>query len=392
MNFISAIRLALKGIASNKVRSFLTMLGVIIGVCTVIILVAVGKGATASVTENISSMGSNLISVMITGRGAKTSLNNSEIEKISQLDGVVGVAPTMSQSVDLKYGLTTTESISLVGITPEYETVKSRKVDSGRFILPLDLDNRQKVALVGTTVVEDLFGGDNPIGKEMQINGAKFTVIGVLEEKGSSGREDQDETVFIPLTTAQRLFQNARITNVSIQAESADKVDTAMSSLENFLKKTFRDEDQNSFRVFNQAELLSTISQTTATLTMMLGGIAGISLMVGGIGIMNIMLVTVTERTREIGIRKSIGAKRRDILTQFLIESIVISGLGGIIGIIVGIGGSKLLSSLTSITTVVSLNVILMAFAFAVFVGIFFGMYPANKAAKLSPIEALRFE
>jgi len=392
MSFFAAAKLALKGILANKVRSFLTMLGVIIGVFTVIILVSVGKGATASVTENISSMGSNLISLSIIGQGAKTSLNEKDIGKIAALEGVAGISPTLNQSVDLKYATSKTEGISLVGVTADYAAINNRTVSSGRFILPVDLANRQKVALVGTTVVADLFGGDSPLGKNLEVDGVSFRVIGILESKGSSGREDQDETVLVPLTTAQRLYQDANYRSLSIQVAGADQVDAVMGRLETLLAKIFRDQEGNAYRIFNQAELLSTISEVTGTLTLMLGGIAGISLLVGGIGIMNIMLVTVTERTREIGIRKSLGAKRRDILTQFLIESIVISGLGGLLGIAFGWGGSRLLTSLAGINTVVNLDVILLAFAFAVFVGIFFGIYPANKAAKLNPIEALRSE
>lgn len=381
--------LALKSIASNKMRSFLTMLGVIIGVAAVITLVSLGQGATASVTSSIESMGSNLVSVTITGRGTISSLTYQEALEFKEIKGVKAVAPTVSGKANIKYGTKTFEG-SVDGVNSEYQEVRNHTVQEGRFILPLDLEYKQRVALLGTAVIKEIFGTVNPIGETVQINGANFTVVGILEEKGTSMTGNNDEKIFIPLTTAQRIFQTAGVKSISIQAENAESVDHVVTELTGKLTKAFKSDE--GFRVFNQSEMLSTVNQVTGTLTLMLGGIAGISLLVGGIGIMNIMLVSVTERTNEIGIRKAIGAKRRDILTQFLIEAIVISGFGGVLGVILGLAGSYLIGKLTGLTIIMSSGFTILAFSFSVFVGVFFGIYPADKASKLKPIDALRFE
>lgn len=389
MDFSQAIKLAFGGILGNKMRSFLTMLGVIIGVSTVIILVSVGQGSTQQVTSQIESMGSNLISVTIMGRGEVKGLTYQEAMKLGERPGVSGVAPSVSGSVTVKYG-TKTADTSLEGANDQYATVRNHKTSTGRSILPVDVEYRQKVALLGTEVSKSLFGFGSPIGQFVKINGVNFKVVGLLEEKGSSSMGSSDDKVVIPITTAQRLLSDTQIRSISLQAKSKEDVDMVVSQLESTLLRKFKDEDN--YRVFNQAEMLSTVSQVTGTLTMMLGGIAGVSLLVGGIGIMNIMLVSVTERTREIGIRKAIGAKRKDILRQFLVEAIVISSTGGIVGILLGYLGSKGVGSLMGMTTVVSTQVALLAFGFSMLVGVFFGLYPANKASRLKPIEALRFE
>lgn len=391
MGFTMAVKLALSGIIANKMRTLLTMLGIIIGVSAVIILVSVGQGTTASVTENIESMGTNLVSVTIMGRGIDNSLSYDEAMSLADKMGIEGVAPVVSGSVTAKYGTKTMEDLSVEGVNADYQHVRNQEVQSGRFIMPLDVEHRQKVAVLGTDVVQEIFGSVNPLGESVQINGMDFKVVGILESKGSSLQGSGDEKIIIPVTTAQRLFKSQGVRNIYIGAESSDKVDLVVAQVEAYLYNKF-DKNEDSYRVFNQTEMLDTVADVTQSMTLMLGGIAGISLLVGGIGIMNIMLVTVTERTREIGIRKAIGAKRRDIMRQFLLESATISGVGGIIGLLVGLGGNNLLSSLAGIKTQSSLPILAIAFSFSLVVGIFFGLYPASKASKLKPVDALRFE
>jgi putative ABC transport system permease protein len=389
MDFSQAVRLAIAGIKANKMRSFLTMLGVIIGVSTVIILVSVGQGSAKQVTGQIESLGSNLISVSIRGRGEVSGLSYQEALKLGDKPAVSGIAPTLSGSVTVKYG-TKEADTTLEGTNDQYAQVRNQKTGQGRFLLPVDIDYRQKVVILGSEVSNKLFGFGSPIGQEVKINGVKFKVVGVLETKGSSMGGSSDDKVVIPITTAMRLLANPQISSISLQVKSKEDVDLAVSQLESALLRKFKDEEN--YRVFNQAEMLSTVNQVTGTLTMMLGGIAGVSLLVGGIGIMNIMLVSVTERTREIGIRKAIGAKRRDILRQFLVEAVVISSMGGILGILIGISGAKAIGALMKMTLVTSPQIMLLAVSFSVLVGVVFGIFPANKASRLKPIDALRFE
>lgn len=389
MNFITAFKISIKGIFSNKTRTFLTMLGVIIGVCTVIVLTSLGQGTTASVTESIESMGSNILSITIRDGGLKDSLSYNEAMEMKEIEGVSNVAPIVNGSATVKYGSNSMD-ISFEGVDENYQDVRNHTVQSGRFISHLDVDNRNRVTLLGTEVVNELFGGGNPIGEYVYIDGSKFKVVGVLEEKGTSMTGNNDEKVFIPVTTAERFNKSTGIKSIYIQSESSEVVSDVQDKVIRELTKTFGDEE--AVRVFNQSDVLSTVSEVTGTLTLMLGGIAAISLLVGGIGIMNIMLVSVRERTREIGIRKAIGAKRKDILVEFLIESSVISGIGGIIGIALGLGGSSLISGVMNIKAVTTPDIIMISFIFSLIVGIFFGIYPANKAAGLKPVDALRYE
>ena len=386
------LKVSINSIVANKLRSFLTMLGVIIGVSAVIILVSIGQGTTASITQSIESMGSNLITVRITGRGTDNTLTYEETKAFAELDGIAASSPVVSGNVTIKYGLKEMERISLQGVDSDYETVRNRKVQGGRGILSLDLDNRLKTAVLGVDVINELFeSGTDPVGKSVQINGANFTVIGVLNKSGSSMGSNNDKIILIPITTAQRFLSSKGISMVYASAENADVSATAVSAIKNVLYEKFK-EDEDAYYVSSQDDMLETVSNISQTMSMMLGGIAGISLLVGGIGIMNIMLVSVTERTREIGVRKAIGAKRRDILTQFIIEAAVVSGIGGIIGVIVGWGGCSLVTSLFSVKTAVSPLIIIIAFAFSLAIGVIFGFLPANKAAGLKPVDALRFE
>jgi len=390
MDFKMAVKVALKNIRTNKMRTFLTMLGIIIGVSAVIILVSVAQGTTENITKRIESLGTNLLSISIRGRGTEDSISMEEIEKLKNKKGIDSVAPVVNGNVTVKYE-TETMDVTLEGVDQNYSNVRNHHSEYGRAINPIDVEYRQKIVLLGSEVKNELFGDANPIGEKIQINGNDFKVVGVLEEKGSSLGGNNDEKILIPISTAQRFLRTTGIRNIYIQATSADIVEDVQVEVENFLLKKFNN-DEDAYRVFNQAEMLSTMGEVTNNMTMMLGGIAAISLLVGGIGIMNIMLVSVTERTREIGIRKAIGAKRKDILIQFLLESAVISGLGGLIGVLLGIGGSDLLTRFFSLNTKISPFILIISYSFSIIVGMFFGIYPASKASKLKPVDALRFE
>lgn len=387
MNVKSVTKMAFQSILSNKMRTFLTMLGIIIGVFAVVVLISIGQGATSGVTESISSMGSNMISVSILGRNK--SISFKDIHDFEKLEGIKSVTPVYTANATVKYDLNNT-SVRITGGNENYMSINNYEIGSGRTISPIDVDYRNKVAVIGLTVAKDLFDGDGAINKDIYINGEKYTVVGVLEDKGSSIMGDNNEIVIVPVTTLMRQNNTNSITSITVQASSAEESVAAKKNVENYLLDYFEDED--SYRVFSQDEMLNTLNEVTGMLTAMLGGIAGISLLVGGIGIMNIMLVTVTERTREIGIRKAIGAGRSNILIQFLIESSVMSGVGGVIGAALGIAASYVISNMMNISYTVNVPVIMGAFVFSLAVGVFFGLYPANKASKLKPVDALRYE
>ncbi len=392
MGFFQAFKMALKSIASNKVRALLTMLGVIIGVGSVITAVAFAQGSTKSITDSIEGLGSNLISINITGRGSNRNVTYDQLKAFSEENSneISMVAPVASSNMTLKAG-TLSRTTSVIGTSEEYEYIKGRHVQAGRFILSFDNEYMLKTAVLGTTVANDLFKGQNPIGQQIKINGQIFKVVGLLQEISGSQDSSDDDQVIIPVTVAQRLSRSGAIRSFSVQAVDASTVDLAMEKIKAYLTEIYG--DSNSFNVMNQAQILSTLNTITDTLMIVLGGIAAISLVVGGIGIMNIMLVSVTERTREIGIRKAIGAKRKNIMVQFLIEAIMITGIGGVIGILTGLFCIRFIIGGFNITTpVYSPFWIMLSFGISLGVGIVFGMFPAYKAARLNPIEALRFE
>ncbi|HML31899.1 MULTISPECIES: ABC transporter permease [Sporomusa] len=403
--FWESVKIALDALVSNKLRSILTMLGIIIGVGAVIAMVSIGMGVRDKISTSIASLGSNLIIVMpgassssgVRGAaGTKTTLTLKDAQAIARdVDGIAAIAPAVSSQYQMVAG-NMNWTTSVQGTTPEYMEVRNVSVEAGSFITNDDLNARNRVAVIGATVAANLFENVNPVGKSIRINNAPFTIIGVLASKGqSAGGQDQDDTVIIPLTTAQeRMMGITHVQSISVQAADSEAVDQVQEGITSLLRARHGiiGDQENDFTVRNLASVMETAQETTATITMLLGSIAGISLLVGGIGIMNIMLVSVTERTREIGIRKALGARYSNILMQFLIEAVVIGVVGGAIGIAVGIGASYGISSVAGWNTVITPLPIIISFAFSVGIGLFFGLYPARKAALLNPIDALRYE
>ena len=406
--FLASLRIALRALMVNKMRSILTMLGIIIGVSAVIAMIAVGSGAKARIAEQIASMGSNLLIIlsgsstsggMRWGSGTVPTLTVDDSKAIlSEVPAVKYVAPNLQGVAQVVYG-NQNWSTSVNGTTPEVLDIREWPVVSGRPFTQQDVDGATKVCLLGKTVVDNLFGGIDPIGQIIRIKKVPFTVVGVLGSKGQTTfGQDQDDTIFVPLTTAQkRLFGMqfpGMVRVIAVQAKGPELMKEAEDQINALLRQRHRIQpsQDNDFTVRNLTEVMASAQQSANVMSLLLGAIASISLIVGGIGIMNIMLVSVTERTREIGIRIAVGAKSKDILLQFLIESLVLSLIGGILGITIGIGGTYILSSFTQWPTLLSIQAIFLAFFFAGSVGVFFGFYPARKASLLDPIEALRYE
>jgi len=388
VGFLEALRVAVGGIAANKLRAILTTLGVVIGVAAVIALVSVGEGASALITSQIQGLGTNLL--VILPANSRVDLTVEDAERLAaRLGTVSAVAPQITANVTVKWGLNN-HAASLNGVTPSHLDVRGFAVQSGRFVSDGDLALNRRVAVIGSTVVLELFQSREPLGQELSINGQRFTIIGVLKAKGDLFGQDQDNLVLIPLTSAQRLVGNTRLSMIYASLASGDLAEITIQQVKDFFTRTFGRADQ--VRVQSQDQLLSTIRDATRVLSLMLGAIAGISLLVGGIGIMNIMLVSVTERTREIGLRKAVGARRSHIMTQFMVEALVISLGGGLIGAALGILGSNLIAQFGSWNTVVTTASVLLAFGFAAAIGVGFGIYPAIKASALDPITALRYE
>ena len=395
MMLYQSFKMALKAIAGNKMRSFLTMLGVIIGVMAVVVLVSIGQGANSSVMESIEGMGTNLITATITARRMNP-VDMEGLNELAQNPFIEYTAPTANVSGTVKAGNTTYGDGSVMGTTPGYEHIRGWEVAEGRFLTQPDIDNRSFVAVIGAEAATEMYGTTHAVGETFSLSGYTLTVVGVLESNGESASGSNDNQVIIPFTLAQRLSNSTSISSFYVSAASSDAVARAQLAVEAFLEGAFENYTANSwgtqYRVYNQTEMLDTLSETTETLTLMLGGIAAISLLVGGIGIMNIMLVSVSERTREIGIRKAIGAARGNILMQFLIESLVVSLLGGILGLLISRVAVDFLAPILDMTLEIPVNVAWLAIGFSVFIGVVFGMYPANKASKLKPIDALHYE
>ena len=390
-----SFKMAVKAVAGNKMRSFLTILGVVIGVVAIVVLVSIGQGANSSVVESIEGMGTNLITANINARR----MNPIDLDSLNELalnEAISYVAPISSVSGTVKAGATTYDDGVVQGTTPGYESIRNWTVAEGRFLQQPDIDNRSFVAVIGSEAATEMYGTTHAVGETFSLNGYTLTVVGVLEAVGSSASGSNDNQILIPFTLAQRLSNQTSISSFYVSAASSSQVEQAQAAVESYLEKAFANYNTNSFgtqySVFNQSEMLSTLSETTNTLTLMLGGIAAISLLVGGIGIMNIMLVSVSERTREIGIRKAIGAARGNILMQFLIESLVVSLMGGLLGLAISVAAVKALAPVLQMTLTIPVNVAWMAIGFSVFIGVVFGMYPANKASKLRPIQALHYE
>ena len=390
-----SFKMAVKAIAGNKMRSFLTILGVVIGVVAIVVLVSIGQGANSSVVESIEGMGTNLITANINARRMNP-IDLDSLNELAQNEAISYVAPISSVSGTVKAGTTTYDDGVVQGTTPGYESIRNWTVAEGRFLQQPDIDNRSFVAVIGSEAATEMYGTTHAVGETFSLNGYTLTVVGVLAEVGSSASGSNDKQILIPFTLAQRLSNQTSISSFYVSAASSAQVEQAQAAVESYLEKAFENYNTRSFgtqySVFNQTEMLSTLSETTNTLTLMLGGIAAISLLVGGIGIMNIMLVSVSERTREIGIRKAIGAARGNILMQFLIESLVVSLMGGLLGLAISVAAVKALAPVLQMTLTIPVNVAWMAIGFSVFIGVVFGMYPANKASKLRPIQALHYE
>ncbi len=402
----SSIQIALRALAGNKLRSILTMLGVIIGVASVVTMVSIGQGARQSIASQVQSLGSNLLTIfpgaagqfgVRQGLGSLQTLTLDDAHAIAQgVPEVEAVTAEFSRPAQVVHGNENTNT-SVSGVTPDFQEVRNFNVQDGSFFSEADMTSRARVAVLGRTVVQNLFGDRDavPLGATVKINRATFTVIGVMEEKGATGFNDRDDIIFIPLTTAQkRLFGVDFVRAIYVKVRDAESMNAAQDEVENLLRSRHRlnagaDSD---FNIRNQADIIATFQSVTRTMTLLLGGIAAVSLLVGGIGIMNIMLVSVTERTREIGIRKAVGATQRDILTQFLVEALTLSITGGLIGLLLGVAGSQLISRIAGWATLISAGSVIMAVTFAAAVGIFFGLYPAQRAAALDPIVALRYE
>ena len=396
--------MAWASLVANKLRSLLTMLGIIIGVAAVIALVSIGNGVKQDIENSISSLGSNLLVVLPgaprtpgarSSQGSMKSLKISDYEAIAKLEGVKAASPMTNGSYVVIYQ-NKNWTTSVAGVNSNFQDVNNWTMTSGRFFSDKNVQNRERVAVVGQTVVKNLFTDEDPVGKEIRVKNIPFRVIGVLKSKGNGTMgNDQDDTVLIPYTTSMERVEGIDyLRRVYVVAKDDGGIDRLQADIENLLRvrHNIKDTNLDDFNIQNMKSIMETVAQTTGTFTLFLGAVAAISLVVGGIGIMNIMLVSVTERTREIGVRKALGATYSVIVTQFLIEAVVISLMGGFIGIAFGIGASKVIGMVSGMSTVVSVPTIIMSFAFSMAIGLIFGIYPARKAAKLNPIDALHYE
>jgi putative ABC transport system permease protein len=412
MYFLRAFRVALAALAANKLRSTLAVLGIVIGVSAVIMMIAMGRGAQAKVEESLTKMGVNLVfiwpgAVSKGSSGAKTAtaetLTVDDCDSLAKLPHVAAVAPEVRRSYQIKF-LNRNESAQVIGTTPSHVPIRNFKIDHGVYFDKAALLGRLRVCVLGAGIARKLFGGIDPVGRMIQIDRKNFQVLGLLEDKGGDSWAGLDDSVYVPVTTAlYRLFNRRQLSQITISIDSENNIDEALGLIRTEMTKRHKTKGAATpdFVIGSMNEWRQQMAQSTGAFTMLLMSIAGISLLVGGIGIMNIMLVSVTERTREIGIRKAIGAKRRDILRQFLIESMTISLMGGVLGILIGVTGAQVIPMLPiwkqmsaggEWKSVISYEPIVVSFVFSCAVGIFFGLYPAMKASRLNPVDALRYE
>jgi putative ABC transport system permease protein len=414
MNVIELLRTAVRSLSSNKMRSALTVLGIIIGVTAVITLTAIGNGSQEAITSNIESLGTNLVFVTpgatsesgVRGaQGSAVTLTLEDAESLQDAElapAVLAVAPQIQTMARIVAGRINSYS-QIMGVTPDYEIVRNSPVAEGDFISSYDVERRSTVAVLGSTVAGNLFAEEDPVGQYIKINGTKYTVIGVMESKGGTGFNSIDNMIFAPITTVQYRLYSQRTTSgdysvqsINVQVASASQTTVAEEQISTILRDRHQITSEDDFTITSQQDTIDALTQSTQVWIIFLGAIAGISLIVGGIGIMNIMLVSVTERTREIGIRKAVGAKRKDILLQFLVESGFLSLVGGGVGVLVAFGLTRMISKVNfggqNITMVISTDITILAVGVSAAIGIIFGLYPAYRAARLKPIEALRYE
>ncbi len=391
MKFWLAYKMALKSILNNKVRSALTMLGVIIGVAAVIAAVGFAQGCMQSVTDMVEGMGTNVVTAVIVDMSQSRVVTTSDLENFSESsEYIASISPYIMVKQVVKHG-SESKSTTIAGTNSSYITIGDVTMATGRFITESDLDNNMKVAVIGSAVTNKLFEDEDPLGKTIKINGVNYTVVGTLKEKMNGADGTDDDMVVIPVNVAQRTLKVKNVTMFMASAKDSDSVDLAMKQIENYLYNIYKDDSK--YMCFTQESILGILGNISNIMMIILGSIATISLVVGGIGIMNIMLVSVSERTREIGIRKAIGAKKKDILVQFLIEALMLTGIGGVLGILLGMAIIKfVIGAFELITPVYSVPWIIASFTISLIIGVVFGIFPAYKAAKLNPIEALRNE
>jgi putative ABC transport system permease protein len=391
MNFKQSFRLAVKSLKASKMRAFLTMLGIIIGVASVIVLVSLMNGLAQDMTSRFESMGTNTITVNVMGRGTNRTLSTEAVEALvaENPEYLTQYSPRVTAFVTAKYGVNSASTTS-VGVNEFYDDMQSVALAEGRFIQYIDWLRRLKVCVIGSYEAQELFEGVDPVGETLKLNGSAYQVVGVLEETAGSEEGSGDDVIYVPYTAATRLSGNAVIGTYYLSAADTDEIEATMALVRSALYAVF--ENENAYRVTSMSEMIDMVSEMTASIALVLVGIAGISLVVGGIGIMNIMLVSVTERTREIGVRKSLGAKRKDIMRQFIIEAATTSSAGGVIGILLGVGAAYAAGILMNMSVAPSWNAVAIAFSVSVAIGMIFGYYPANNAAKMNPIDALRHE
>ena len=388
MGILLSLKMAIKSILSNKLRTFLTMLGVIIGVASVIATVGFAKGSTSSITSSLEGTGTNQISIMLMGRRTSSIDYDDVKEKLEEFEGIDGFAPVINGSTTVKNSKNTNISTNYVGSNADYATVNDKTISEGRFLTTFDITGSLSTAVIGTYIEQELFPNGDAVGSYIKLNGEKFKIVGVFTETAESEEGSADDIIVIPYTLATRLNKMASPSTIMVRATNSSEVLEVSDRLESILYDLYENEDL--YNVTSSQAMLETLDSVTGTLMIVLGGIAAISLVVGGIGIMNIMIVSVTERTREIGIRKAIGAKKRNIMIQFLIESLIITGLGGIIGIGIGCLAISIIGKIGLVPAVYSVEWVIISFAVSLVIGLIFGMFPAYKASSMNPIEALR--